>query len=441
MRHTLLIFILSLIPLSAKAVIPLQLLTEIQLPLNNGWDAQYFYNDSTITWVSVGHHDTLYYDLGDGAGMHAIQLLPPDSAREDYRFSHYKYPVIFKDAASTDNPAVAVVAVFVEDASYSCLTYSEAYRIDLTTGAAQSSAFWGGSTSCNQYVYAEAEVSSHEVWPPLPANSQRIVIGSTGWSDRDGMGDHHSNTYCDAVAVYSAPAFTSLSYRDSCTAFSILQGTAQFEMVAAGGASSSSSWPCGQGWNYCTRDRCTKVLFSATGAQQLLCEADVENGEPQTFCRAASSIAGSIDENGSKYAIIDTVCFDPYTGNEIWTNSDLINASDGSVVGLSFPTSDQQSFFVGHWQYFEIFDPATAEHLGTTAQFQGEFVRALNLPGKLGEFVTYDPPTRTVRFYRVIPAPERLIITYLPQHNYIWLAWDPVPGATAYRVCRMYRFQ
>ncbi len=45
-----------------------------------------------------------------------------------------------------------------------------------------------------------------------------------------------------------------------------------------------------------------------------------------------------------------------------------------------------------------------------------------------------------MRFYRVIPAPERLIITYLPQHNYIWLAWDPVPGATAYRVCRMFDY-
>ncbi len=441
MRHILLIFILSLIPLSAKAVIPLQLIAEVQLPANTAWDAQHFYDDSSVTTVWLNRRDTLFYDLGDGTGVHTLRLQPPDSIPAGFVFGHYEYLVIFKDSASQTLPSIAVSAKFT-NGPYRRLDL--AFTIDLITGETISSAYEGSRLDVEQHHSEQRVLQRHEVWPPLPAVTQKMFL-----MREIRTADYQTGIEVDSerneITAYSVPSFERIFNRDSCSALATFPDAEQLEVVFAGGAWLYSEWSCDSVPDgYCYHNEHFRNVHTINNESVTVCSVVSTNENPvYLYCYPSVSIAAAKDESGGKYAIIDSVCYDANTGNVAWSDPTRLPA----FAGLNYPTPDQQMFFCKNINNtFNVYEPATGILFDETSPFYGLFHHALNLSGKLGELVTYTQlvgqPLATVRFFRVFAAtsPQNLIITYLPQHNYIWLAWDPVPGATAYRVCRMFDY-
>ena len=111
MRHTLLIFLLSLLPLSAQATIPLELVAEFELLENAvSWDVQHWMDDSTFGWAAL-RHDTVFFVERLGAPIQAVRIDSSylDSIGHD-RTPAYRYITLIRLDANIFTPAVVVVA-------------------------------------------------------------------------------------------------------------------------------------------------------------------------------------------------------------------------------------------------------------------------------------------------------------------------------------------
>lgn len=441
MRTLFIILILLLCTAPSRAVIPLELVAEYEIYQDQsvfarsyGWDAQHFYNDSTITLVWLGLEDTLFYDLGDGEGIHVLPLLPPDSIPPGSQFRYYKYPVMFKDAASPNLPVIAVEALF---GSY----FSMAYTIDLSSGETISAAFVCSSADQEIYPNGRAVYKSHEVWPPLPAVTQKLFITRSIITNYYIEQEVEVYSERGEITTYAVPSFTVVSNHDSSSALATFPDTSQLEMVFAGGAFRHDEWQCGpEPDDYCFHRESFRAVYSIFSNPLVVCSVECSTGTPCTpsNCFPAVSIAAVEDSIGNKYAIIDTTCYDAVTGNILWTNPTRLPA----FAGLNYPSPDQQKIFskvVGNTFY--VYEPSTGAQIGTTTSWQGMFHHALNLPGKLGEFVTQIQfvgiPWCTIRFFRLNVEPTIIVtIAYLPLAESLRLIWNPLPGATSYEVCR-----
>lgn len=440
MHSFFIILILFLYSAPSRAVIPLELVAEYEIYQDNsifaessGWDAQYFYNDSTISVVWLGLNDTLYYDLGDGTGVQVLHLQPPDSIPPGYSFAYYKHPIIFKDAASPNLPVIAVEALFGAG-------FSLAYTIDLFSGETISAAFVCSSADQELYPNGWAVYKSHEVWPALPAVTQRMFIIREISTQVFREGGVEENSERREISTYAVPSFTIISNRDSCSALAVFPDTAQLEMVLAGGAWWEEEWRCGpEPGFYCVHRESFRALYSIYDEPLVACSVVCSTGTPcvPPRCYPSLSIAAVQDSIGNKYAIIDSICYDAVTGNIVWTNPTRRPA----FAGLNYPTPYQQKIFCGDIiNAFLVYEPATGEQVGRTGLYHGRFHHALNFPGKLGRIVTQRQgvgnPICTIRFYQLNIEPQILVtIAYLPLAESLRLIWSPRPGATSYEVC------
>jgi len=424
MRHILLTFILSLIPLSAQAIIPLDVAAEFQLPQNPTlWEVQHWMDDESYGYAYI-RHDTLYYAprIGDPIRSFEFPQALIDSA--DWWGQDYEAIHLHRLASRPNTPilslAMSINVNLFPSSDYDIYSLFYMFDLDLQELIYYHRQYSGNFSDADGWNSTQTTLSV-ESWPPPPAYPRRIYRLNRYSTDFEGPGtDRLVTSYrtaifdvtqedislsrvsgmCDVIPESNGNLATLDCYREV-TEYDEVYGSSAIGMYNDSSHVYSSLLVCNSG-PPCLEHR--PIAFSEAFG-------------------APSYVSGNMVVNLESLTIVDT----------------LDNMGEFSL--RLYPGGPEMLWWDGGAENHAL-NPITGEE-DTTDNILGGFKSVIKNSDGTGVMVYYESlsqPTNRIMMLRPSVCPQNLIITYLPQHNYIWLAWDPVPGATAYRVCRMFDY-
>ncbi|MBL0063179.1 MAG: hypothetical protein IPP40_17275 [bacterium] len=190
MRHILLFFILSLIPLSAQAIIPLDLVAEFNLPENTtAWDVQHWMDDSTFGWAALRRDTTVQYALRAEDEPLSFEL--PFALFDSANWSRQEFQAIHLMRLEA-RPNAPIIAISTEMAinsggiieRFHMLHVFDLEEHDLLYYNRAFTGYYSDSQGWN-YDQSTEQLSS---WPPAPAFANAIYRQNRRVADLDAAG-------------------------------------------------------------------------------------------------------------------------------------------------------------------------------------------------------------------------------------------------------------
>jgi len=202
MRHILLIFILSLIPLSAQAIIPLELVAEFNLPENaTAWDVQHWMDDSTFGWAAIVGDSILWQQDSDSPVNYCT--IPTSFFTESSMYRSFQMISILRLESYANRLTTAITALETLQDGDVAIHYTFDVIVDLED---QTALTWERHYCgrCNPTTDGHCTLSTPTrltAWPPPPAFASRIVTSYDDYDDYEGPGsDYHEWT--SSMLVY-----------------------------------------------------------------------------------------------------------------------------------------------------------------------------------------------------------------------------------------------
>ncbi len=202
MRHILLIFLLSLIPLSAQAIIPLELVAEFNLPENaTAWDVQHWMDDSTFGWAAIVGDSILWQQDSDSPVNYCT--IPTSLFTEGSIYRGFQQICILRIESFANRLTTAITALeTIRDGDID-LHYAFVIIVDLEN---QTPLSWERHfhAYCDNYSVGHCTQSTPirlEGWPPPPAFASRIVTAFEDFDDYAGPGSDYQE-WTSSMTVY-----------------------------------------------------------------------------------------------------------------------------------------------------------------------------------------------------------------------------------------------
>lgn len=432
MRHTLLIFLLSFIPLSVHAIIPLELVAEFDLPQNAvSWDVQHWTDDSTFGWAAIVG-DTIYYQTQPDAEI-AFTVLDTDTFH-DPPWNPYvalEEIAIYKSPSRPDHLTVLGLAT----QGWNTIQYDKVFCFDLTNNE-----YFGAFTDILRYYeagtcWSEYEREQLQVWPSPPAVTNYWSCQQHYSSTCDGAGENgywwgSSN---DLHAVETSYLIASLQ-GSSVDAFYNID---ELGFVFAG--RHRSIWYCdciGEPGETCWTATNTRAIgnFIDTLTVQLV-ESSVVAGACSTDWQSAGGfpgrervVAASNGEN-SKF-FVGLFCYNLQSFSPIYQlpehPSFTLKCNIGAPDLVFCRTSSQR---------WNVYDVEFGTLLDSTTMLNDQAAYALHSPSRISELVCTGSNPNSIRVYRPSISLD-LSIFFDDVTSSVVLNWSSVPLATSYEVCR-----
>lgn len=202
MRHILLIFILSLIPLSAQAIIPLDLVAEFNLPENTtAWDVQNWMDDSTFGWAAIVG-DSILWQQDSGSPVNYC-IIPTSLFTEGSIYRGFQQICILRTESFANRLTTAITALETIEDGDVAIHYTFIVIVDLEDQTALSweRHYCGRCNPTTDGHCTQSTPTRLTAWPPPPAFASRIVTSYDDYDDYEGPGsDYHEWT--SSVLVY-----------------------------------------------------------------------------------------------------------------------------------------------------------------------------------------------------------------------------------------------
>ncbi len=426
MRYLLLTLLLALLPLSARAIIPLELVAEFELPENAvAWDVQHWMDDSTYGWAAI-RNDTVFFAERTGEPIQAFHL--DDSYLDTLGHDappEYRSIRLMRRVDQDEATVVITARVMNRDSSmHEHFDYDYFLALGLSNGTIEilfryttfSDYDWNGRSS--------AALIRFFVWPPLPEETQFLRL-LYSWTS---VNDAPFNT--QSYGRFHQWSFGSSSYTISPVANSYDHFSGDGEEYALGSCSE------GRSSSRYYRRASIQAKFSSpdTILSRRTCASSWQDSDEDPFrCRCTGAIAVTTRLN-ERYIVYAGVLYDASTLDSVtaippdYEPAFSLRISD-TPEDLQWKTLSDHSLHA--WNLDDTFDD-------TTQTLDFPLVRVNKALDGTGSLVTSDPSTNRCYVYRPKLGVERLAISYLPLAESLLLTWSAVYPAVTYQVCRSY---
>ncbi len=430
MRHILLIFLLSLIPLSAQAIIPLELAAEFNLPENaTAWDVQHWMDDSTFGWAALVE-DTVYYQTQPEAPI-LFTVIDTDTFREDpwNPYVALEEIAIYKSPSRPEHLTVLGLA----SPAWYIDQYDKIFCYDLTNNE-----YFGSVAEIPRNTEAGTCWSEYEherllIWPSPPSVSESWSCqqhyartcdgaGENGywWSSRNSLYHIETSSLVVAIPGSSVDAF----YDDNGIGF-VFAGRHRY------------IWDCD-----CI-DVPEAICWGATNTRIVgrfidslttrIVDSSYTSGACSTnwsggFPGRERVVAASNGENSRFFVGLD--CYNPQTFNPIYQlpehPSFVLRCNIGAPDLVLCRSSSHR---------WDVYNVENGVLIDSTDVLDDQVAYALHSPSRISELVCLSPNPNSVRVYRPSVSLD-LTISFDDISSSIVLSWSPLPLATSYEVCR-----
>lgn len=417
--------LLLVLPFSARAIIPLELVAEFELPENaTAWDVQHWMDDSTFGWAAVRNDSVIYAArLGDPVQAVSIDESYLDSIGHDFPPEYIRVVLINTDESEFLPSVVVVAHVENRDSSeYEDYDYDYYILLDLLTGSA-TPLFRHETHFDNDWLFTYFRtLDKVSVWPPLPAQTES-VRGTYYQHDIYWSPYHITDDYLFFDWSYGNGSFRYRTNAGSYDFFSDADGGLVLGLVeeregstncyrdlvirnaATVGAPLSSQTTCTSSWNCFDED--PRVCRPST-----VCAVRTRDGERRIVMDGTVYRASDFSEAGEL----------PDTHLPVF--SLRVSGFDEELL-WSHPTSNS----LRAWSLDLSFED-------TTANYSPGWFRVLKHSDGFGEFVVRHSLSDSVRIQRPsIPSPQ-LSIAVDYDASLVVLRWTPFGFSSSYLVCR-----
>ena len=420
MLHILFALILFL-PLSARAVIPLETVAEFELPEDAvAWDVQHWMDDSTYGWAAL-RNDSVFYvtRMSETVQSVAIGESYLDSVTRD---GPPDYTQILILGGAT--PSVIVVANISDHNASQWEDYEYDYFLVLDLESGETSISFRITTFIDpDWLWTDWRYFvKMSAWPPPPMVTQslRTLYAQHGvyWSPYHTTDDGQFGEYSmvDGHSLLQTHA----------TDYDFFPGPdSRLALVNVETRQGSSS----SGFHVDLR----RTLSSADSLfSRRLCyggELD-ENGDPISCPR--SWIFAATNSENERRMVYSNLQFDATDIsvvsqlNEDYSPEFAFNVEgiSGTLLGRRMPDSTLRI-----WNLETTFED-------TTTSCGAPDVRIVKDVDGIGTIVAYSNYSDSVRVFRPVVGPRELILSYNPTVELLVLRWHSLPGASSYIVYR-----
>jgi hypothetical protein len=402
----LLIAILTLTVLPARATIPLVLEQTLQLPPCTSWDVQHWMDTNTFGYAYL-RADTVYWAARVGDAEQAFEI--PDSV---YDPNMYENPDhigvrVMRHSSTNGEPCVLVTSSAARHdpdwtyfvAAFDVMTYQLLRRSELPALHNE----YGGA---DEYVLRDLTL-----WPPPPLFSTYLLVV---WWDNYYY-DRTGHTWSgERGQVWNLPLSSSANREYICDGATIKPfanvNLPRFIVY-------NFLWDNDQSHFYPydivhTERHELRTLFGTT----TLVDTNLNTVWTQT------------DGDGTQRLIVDyrdgTRALNPDTYDTLW----YVPVHIGGEVARLAGSVDER---ILHGQ--SVYDASNGAYLDNIGSMLGSLKNIIRLPDRNSEFVTYEDASRTVRVYTSLPpAPNGITCAFIPETGILRLHWQATPGAVRY---------
>lgn len=421
MRHISLIFLLSLIPLSAQAIIPLELVAEFELPENvTAWDVQHWMDDSTFGWAAV-RNDTVFYVLRMGEAVQAVSIEESylDSITRDGPPDYTQVLIL-----GGQSPRVIVVANILDHNASQWEDYEYDYYLVIDLESGESNISFRRTTYLDpDWLWTEWwYFSKMSAWPPPPLATQSVRT----------LYAHHG-IYWSPYHTTDDGQFGENSIVDGHT---LLQTHATdydfFVGEGAGVALVNIENRYGSSGYY--RDVTTRRKLTAEDSLLSIgiCTSHWTNEDENPIICPNSSVHGITSRTGERYVIFASQIF------EATTLSLVSEFPPGYVPSFAFGCNGMREDLLWDIQSGNRLRAWATDFSfeDTTTSYNATNLKLLRNRDGNGELIAFSNDNDSIRVLKPSLVVKELVISSYPDEESIGLNWRSFPSATSYVVCR-----
>lgn len=414
---------LLLLPQASRAVIPLELVAEFQLPDSTvDWDVQHWMDDSTFGWVAV-RHDSIFFATELG-GQVLTQPVLTDGICDGTVFPTHDIAIC---CVASDPPIQTVITM--NRVMDGCIEIGQFDRFavhDLTHGvllgnyldvdSEREDGAWGYVSEAHQGLM---------IVPAPPVISAEMILVRSGEYDNP----HHDpmHTWFGASRVASFPALPYAQFIGD-----NVRHVSNYLSPNSNESAMSSSYAMIQDWySDCDSGEDCDTAWSVASLSfrgRDFPSAEICNDLQSEYSCRASPITALRGLQGARYVLLNNSgeLYDAATGILVWQN----NSCAGAAFAVKLPGIPVDLIAIQIDERIDLHRLSDGALVEFTSPL-GVIHHTLTSADGSSELVTTDGS-----IYRFPELTIQTTIVYSSLAESLQLIWNSLPGAVSYEVCR-----